>query len=100
MSIVDLIESASLGEPERVFLGYIGPVDGKRVDDPPEFHQVNKNAESCREVLWADARAELLALGDKCAPVVRVDTSSHILRVRNSGHGWLIAEQRFRLGRR
>ncbi len=100
MNIVDLIEGASLGEPKIVIPGYFGPVDGQRVDDPLEMRQAIKNAESCREVPWADARAGLLALGNKCAPVHRVDTASHTLLVENRGDGWFIADHRFRLGRR
>ena len=78
MNIVELIEGAPLlGEPEHVIFGYYPPVDGRRVDDPPEIHQAIKKA-GCPEVTWADARSVLISLaGKRAAHVTNTHDKSH-----------------------
>jgi hypothetical protein len=93
MTIVDLIETqaARLGEPETVFFGYYQAVDERRVDDPPEIHKAIEKVGS-REMPWADARSALISLGSKRAPIVRVDTTNHTMRVGNEGYGWRVLD--------
>ena len=101
MNIVELIEGAPLlGEPEDVIFGYFPPVDGRRVDDPPEVHQAIKKAGGCQEVVWADADPALVSLAGKRAACITVHTTSHTVVVGNEVDGWHILKSEPRLGRR
>lgn len=46
---------------------------------------------------WADALSALVALGDKPAAIVRVDTTERTLQIQNTGDGWRIVEDSHRL---
>jgi hypothetical protein len=96
MTIAQMVleRAEQLREPlEFVAFGY-----DQGVDDPPEIQAVIEKIGD-RVIVWADARPALVSLRSKRAPIIRVDTTKHTMRVGNEGYGWRILEEERRPGR-
>jgi hypothetical protein len=93
MNIVELVEGGRrlTCEPESVGFGYYSPVDGQRVDDPPEVHQAIMRAGGSREVTWAEARPALIALDNKRAAHITVYWKKRSEVFLHQSDGWLSA---------
>lgn len=91
MTIVEAALSAAWpSAPENVTFGYFGPIDGRRVDDPPPIAMAIKKAGS-RHMSWVDALPALGVLGSMRAAPVTVRTATSTVTLTHGGTGWRIS---------
>ena len=67
-------------KPLSAIFGYYSPVNGRRVDDPPEIAAAIHKARS-REVPWAMAERALVELGSKPRLPARInyEDGTHVI---------------------